>query len=375
MDVIVTEDQRMLQDSARRFLEARSPVDALRRLADNKQAFSEAAWRESVEQGWIALFTPEALGGIAESAQGVVDAAIISEELGRVVYAGPFLSNCVVAFAIANSGNNAQKATLLPELATGAEIGAWCFAVPGVKGGAEPGGVRAVRSGDGYLLDGIAANVQDAEAAGLLLVTAIDGGSVTQFLVPSDLAGIVITPLECLDLGRRLANVEFTGVQVAAEAVLGDCSGAAEAFEHQLQIALVLQCAETVGVIDRALEFTLDFVQQRYAFGRPIGSFQSLKHRLADHATQLEGAKAIVAHAANAVQQRAPDAALAVSIAKSQCGRFGTEIIRDCLHMHGGMGMTWEHDIHFFLRRAVSNEALWGSPAVHHERLCQLAGL
>jgi len=375
VDVIVTEDQRMLQDSTRRYLSGRSPIEALRRLADNKDTFSEEAWRESAEQGWIALFTPEALGGIAESAQGVIDAAIISEELGRVVYPGPFLSNCVVAFAVANFGNHAQQVTLLPELAAGAEIGAWCFAAPGVKGGTEPGGVRAVRKGNGYVLDGVAANVQDAEVAGLLLVTAMDESGVTQFLMPADLAGIVINPLECLDLGRRLANVEFTGVQVTAEAVLGEHGRAADAFEQQLQIALVLQCAETVGVIDRALEFTLEFVQQRFAFGRPIGSFQSLKHRLADHATQLEGAMAVVAHAANAVQKRAPDAALAVSIAKSQCGRFGTEILRDCLHMHGGMGMTWEHDIHFYLRRAVSNEALWGSPSVHHERLCQLAGL
>jgi len=130
-----------------------------------------------------------------------------------------------------------------------------------------------------------------------------------------------------------------------------------------------------VGVTDRALEFTLDWVNQRMAFGRPIGSFQALKHRLADHVTQLEGAKAITAYAASAVQSRAEDAAIAVSIAKSQCGRFSVEIIRDCLQMHGGIGMTFDHDIHFYLRRAVSNEALFGTPARHHERLCRLAGL
>ena len=139
--------------------------------------------------------------------------------------------------------------------------------------------------------------------------------------------------------------------------------------------AVVLQCAEIVGVVDRALEFTLDYVKERIAFGRPIGSFQALKHRLADHAAQLEGAKAITAYAAQAVQARAADAAAAASIAKSQCGRFGTEIIRDCVQLHGGIGVTWEHDIHFYLRRAVSNEALWGTPADHHDRLCRIAGL
>jgi len=375
VDVIVTEDQRILQDSTRRFVESRSPITALRELADKKEAFSSVAWRESVEQGWVALFTPEAVGGIAESAQGVVDAAIVAEELGRVVYAGPFLSNCIVAFAIATSGSDAQQGTVLPALSSGDEVGAWCFAAPGVKGGLEPGSVRVSRSGASFILNGVAANVQDAQLANHLLISAVDENGVSQFVVPANLAGIAINPLECLDLGRRLANVEFNNVKVAADALLGEYCSAAQAFEQQLQVALVLQCADTVGVIDRALEFTLDFVQQRFAFGRPIGSFQSLKHRLADHATQLQGAKAAVAHAANAVQMHAPDAAIAVSVAKSQCSRFGTEIIRDCLHMHGGIGMTWEHDIHFYLRRAVSNEALWGSPAVHHERLCQLAGL
>jgi alkylation response protein AidB-like acyl-CoA dehydrogenase len=376
VDVIISEDQRILQDSTRRFLDDRSPIGALRHLADNRQPFSAESWREGVEQGWVSLFVPEAHGGIAESAQGVIDAAIIAEEQGRVVYAGPFLSNCVVAFAIAKSGSEAQQSALLPALAAGTETAAWCFAKPGVGGGAEPGGVRAKRSGAGYVLDGIAANVQGAQAANHLLISAIDeNDAVTQFVVPATLAGISIAPLETLDLGRQLANVQFAGVKVSADALLGESGKAADAFEHQLQVALVLQCAETVGVIDRALEFTLDYVQQRFAFGRPIGSFQSLKHRLADHVTQLEGAKAAVAHAAVAVQKRAVDAAIAVSVAKSQSSRYATEIIRDCLHMHGGIGMTWEHDIHFYLRRAVSNEALWGTPAVHHERLCKLAGI
>jgi alkylation response protein AidB-like acyl-CoA dehydrogenase len=164
-------------------------------------------------------------------------------------------------------------------------------------------------------------------------------------------------------------------VSVGANALLGDAGAAADQVERQLQFALVLQCAETVGVTDRVFEFTLDWVKQRYAFGRPIGSYQALKHRLADHAAQLEAAKAASAHAARSVQTGAADAAIAVSVAKSHCGRQSTEIIRDCLQLHGGIGLTWDHDIHFYLRRAVSNEALWGTPAAHHERLCRLAGL
>lgn len=375
MDVVVTEDQRMLQDATRRYLEDRAPIGELRWLADNTLVYSADAWREAVAQGWMGLFVPESQGGLAESAEGVVDAAILAEELGRVVYPGPFLPNCVVAFAVAQAGSAAQQSALLPSLAAGEGRAAWCFAGPGVKGGIEPNGVRVARTMNGYTLDGVAANVQDADVASDLLVTAAEDGRLSQFLIPANTPGITIKPLETLDLGRRLANVEFSGVDVSADALLGVYGAAEEHFERQLQVALVLHCAETVGVIDRSLEFTLDYVKYRYAFGRPIGSFQSLKHRLADHATQLEGAKAAVAHAASAVHTGAPDAAIAVSVAKSQCGRWGTEIVRDCLHLHGGIGMTWDHDIHFYLRRAVSNEALWGSTVVHHERLCRLAGL
>lgn len=375
MDVSLNDDQMMLQDMTRRFVEDRAPVSALRKLADRGESLDRAVWRESAEQGWVALFVPDAHGGFAESAQGVIDGAIIAEELGRVVYSGPFLSSAVAAFAIAQAGSPAQRDAHLPGLASGETLAAWCLAGRGTMAGAEAGGVAVRQASGGYVLDGTAAFVEDAAIAGLLLVSAVGEGGVSQFLVPADASGITVTPLEALDLGRRLADVRFESVAVSADALLGAFGEAAGAAERQLQVALALQCAETVGVADRALEFTLDWVQQRFAFGRPIGSFQALKHRLADHCAQLEGAKAAAAHAARSVQAQAPDAAIAVSIAKSHCGRWATEIIRDCVQMHGGIGVTWEHDIHFYLRRAVSNEQLWGSPAAHHERLCRLAGL
>jgi alkylation response protein AidB-like acyl-CoA dehydrogenase len=347
----------------------------VRELAESAIRFDAAAWRACADQGWVALFAPEAHGGMAETGVGVVDASIIAEELGRVVFAGPFLPASVVAFAIARAGSEAQQAKYLPGLASGEVRAAWCFAGPQPRAGLDPGAVRASADGAGYVLNGRAGFVEDAEDADLLLVTAAAEDGLSQFLLPAGTAGVSTDPLKTLDLGRRLAHVRFDGVQLGGEALLGHAGAAAADFEHQLQVAVVLQCAETVGVTDRALEFTLDYVQQRVAFGRPIGSFQALKHRLADHAAQLEGSKAAAAHAAKAVQARAPDAAIAVSIAKSQCGRQAVQIIRDCVQMHGGIGLTWNHDIHFYLRRAVSNEALLGSPAAHHERLCRLAGL
>jgi alkylation response protein AidB-like acyl-CoA dehydrogenase len=375
VDVNLSEDQQMLQDMTRRFLEDRSPISALRKLVDGNESLDRDVWREGAELGWVALFVPEEYGGIAEDSQGVADAAVIAEELGRVVFGGPFLSSCTVAFAIAQSGADEQKASWLPGLAAGETLAAWCFAALGHQGGAVPGGVTAKQSGEGWVLDGTAALVEDAGVAELLLVTATNGAGLVQFVLPAGTSGVSVRPLETTDLGRRLAEVDFSGVAVGADAVLGAPEAAEEAFERQLQVALALQCAETIGVTDRAFEFTLEWCKDRHAFGRPIGSFQALKHRLARHAANLEAAKAAAAHAARSVQAQARDAAIAVSVAKSHCGRQATEIIRDCLQLHGGIGLTWEHDIHFYLRRAVSNEALWGPPSAHHDRLCRLAGI
>lgn len=375
MDITLNEDQTMLQDMTRRFLEDRSPIGALRKQVNAKQGFDRDVWKEGAELGWVALFVPEANGGIAESAGGVADAAVVAEELGRVVYSGPFLSNCAVAYAIARSGSAEQCEALLPGLATGETNGAWCLSGRGPNAGLEAGSIQATQAGNGYELNGLAAFVQDAADADVLLITAADGDGISQFVIPKDTAGVSVEPMDALDLGRRLSVVRFDGVKADAGALLGEAGKAADALEKQLQVTVALQCAETVGVIDRTFEFTLEWVNDRYAFGRPIGSYQGLKHRLARHCGHLEGAKAAAAYAAQAVQNDAPDAAIAVSVAKSQCGRMGTEIIRDCLQMHGGIGLTWEHDIHLYLRRAVSNEQLWGNPAAHHERLCQLAGL
>ncbi len=376
MDVIVTEDQRMLQDTTRRFVHKRAPIEATRRCVESGQGFAPETWREGLELGWVALFVPEAYGGIAEYTGGAIDAAIIAEELGRVVYPGPFLPNCVAAFAIADAGSPAQQAAWLPALAQGECLASACFAAPGPRGGIEPGALRVSRTRSGYVLEGTASGVQHAEQADHFLVTALDEqGAVSQFLLPFDAKGLTTNPLDPIDLGRSLAEVHFHGVALGEDALLGAHGAAAAQFERQLQLALVLQSAESVGLTDRVLEFTLDYVKQRYAFGRPIGSFQALKHRLAYHAMQLEGARAAVAHAARAVREGAADAAAAASVAKAHSGKFATEIIRDCLHMHGGIGMTWEHDIHLYLRRAVANEALWGATPVHYERLCRLANV
>jgi alkylation response protein AidB-like acyl-CoA dehydrogenase len=205
-----------------------------------------------------------------------------------------------------------------------------------------------------------------------LLVAARTAGGLTQFLIPAGTAGITVKLMGSVDLGRRLAEVTFEDVEVSSSSVLGETDGAAGAIERQLELALVLQCAETVGVTERTLEFTLEYANDRIAFGRPIGSYQALKHRFADMKMWLEASAGTATGAARSVQAGAPDAAQLVSVAKSYIGDASVAIIQDCIQMHGGIGQTWENDIHLYLRRATLNAALFGSPAEHRERLCTL---
>lgn len=375
MDIVLTESQSMLQSATRGFVQQRFRIDQVRRLADAGESFTAEAWQSCTQQGWMHLFLPAELGGMADDTESVVDAAIIAEELGREVFAGPFTANAVAAFAIATAGSHAQHVTYLPALANGSLTATSCFTGTGPTSGITATGLTATQTGGSWRIDGLAGFVEHAAAADIFVVTAQNGGGFSQFLVSGAHQGVDLEPLRSLDLGRTLAMVRFDNVIVTDEALLGVPGQAADSFERQLQVALVLQCAEIIGLIDRALEFTLDWVRQRHAFGRPIGSFQALKHRLADHIAEFEAAKAAVAYAARAVQYDTDDAAIAASIAKSQCGRHGVEIIRDCVQMHGGIGLTWEHDLHFYLRRAVANQALLGTPALHHERIAGLAGL
>jgi alkylation response protein AidB-like acyl-CoA dehydrogenase len=218
---------------------------------------------------------------------------------------------------------------------------------------------------------GAKAYVEAAGAADVFLVTARDGEGLTQVLVPADTPGVTVTPGRSIDLVRRYGSITFDGARVPTQAVLGEVGGAAATVEHQLEIALALQCAESVGAADRVFAFTVEYAQDRFAFGRPIASFQALKHRIADMLQWLEFSKAIADAAANAID-RDDNAARFVSVAKAYIGDRCLDIIDDCVQINGGIGMTWEHDIHLYSRRVALNRAVYGSPEEHKERLCAL---
>jgi alkylation response protein AidB-like acyl-CoA dehydrogenase len=372
MQLDLTDEQALFRDTTVRFIEAELPLARTRELHDSALGYERTWLKKAAEIGWYAMFVPEADGGGSVSGAALLDAAIVAEELGRYVQPGPFVPMNVVASAVAADGSPAQRAGLLPGLAAGELVATWAFADS--RGDWDAGqGLTVRRSSSGLVLTGRRGFVQDAAAADWLLVVGMLDGETVQILVRADAPGIRIRPLSCLDLSRRMADVDFDGVAGPADAIVGTAGGAA--IEAQLLRAMVLTCAETVGAIDALFAMTVAYAKERIAFGRPIGSFQALKHIMADQALYLETCKAGAAAAAKAVQAGADDAAEVASMAAAYIGDAANELAQQCLQIHGGTGYAWEHDLHLYLRRVRSNSVLYGEPGWHRERVCRQAGL
>jgi alkylation response protein AidB-like acyl-CoA dehydrogenase len=372
VDLELSDDQELFRETTARFIEARCPLPEVRRLADEPIAYDPAVSRDAGDLGWFALFVPEEFGGGSVSGSPLRDAVIVAEERGRFVQPGPFVATNVVAGALAHDGTREQQERYLPALGSGELTASW--AISGRRGVPEAGAVRASRRDSGFVLDGTAGLVSEGATAGLFLVTAADadGEGVTQFVVPSDTAGVTVVPLGGLDLTRRFVDVRFDGVAVGADAVLGAVGAGAAAVERQLDVAVTLNLAESVGAMRRLVEITVEYAKARTAFGRPIGSFQALKHLLADASLWVELSTAAAEAAAEAVADGRPTASEIVSIAKAYAGDAGAEVAQTCLQAHGGIGFTWEHDLHFYLRRLQADRVLYGDPEWHRERICRI---
>ena len=339
------------------FLERSSPVAAARALHEAGRAFDRETWRRGTELGWVSL---------------LVDATIIAEQFGRLAAPGPFLVVNVVAAALAEAANAGIHAGLIQRLLTGEAIATWACCAP--ERGWDPvaGAIDAVADGDGYLLTGTHEQVEAASDADEFLVLARTAAGLTQFIVPSDAEGLIVSALTSLDLTHGFGRVTYDGVRVARGALVGSIGEAEPAVERQFEVAVVLQCAELAGVVEKVLEFTRQWMFDRFSFGRPLASYQALKHRFADMTLWSHAAQAATAAAARAVQERRHDAAELVSIAKAYTGQRATDIIQDCVQLHGGLGVTWEHDIHVYLRRATVGRVTWGTPSDHRRRVADL---
>jgi alkylation response protein AidB-like acyl-CoA dehydrogenase len=374
VDFQITDDQQLLQETTRKFLESTAPLEAVRRIADDEPAgFSRPWWERGAELGWTSLLVPEADGGGSVSDHGLLDLVLVAEEMGRLVSPGPLAPTNVVAEALGRLGTAEQRSRCLPGLIDGTTVAAWCLGTD--TAGFDPGGeVTATRSGACFVLEGVTGPVEAAGQADIVLVTARTEGGVAQFVVPTDAAGVGIEGAHSLDLVRRFAQVRFDRVEVGPDALLGEGDAAGEV-EHQLQTAVVLQCAEMAGAIDRAFEFTVEYASDRYSFGRPLSSYQALKHRFADMKLWLEASHASAGAAARSVDAGAASAPELVSVAKAYIGERGPAILQDCVQLHGGIGVTWDHDLHLYLRRVVVDRSQMGTPREHRERIAVTMGM
>jgi alkylation response protein AidB-like acyl-CoA dehydrogenase len=360
---ILTSDQELLRDTTSRFLGDRVPLSGLRKLRNDPAGFEPSYWTQGAELGWTMLLVGEEDGGGSVSGNGAADLALIAYEFGKHAAPGPLADCNIVASALAGNPG-ALQAQALGEILTGAAIGAVCLgSAPWQR--ASEATVLIARDGDEIVVNGTVRPVESALQAGYFLVSGLSEGGPTQVLVPADTAGITIKALKGLDVTRRFAAVTFDGVRVPASSLVGEFGGAADALRRQVDLAAVILAAEAVGAMEAAFEMTVDWAFDRYTFGRALASYQALKHRFADLKSWLEASHAASDAAAIAVGTGAAGASEIASAAKAYIGQYGVELAQDCVQLHGGIGVTYEHDLHFFLRRVTLDRLLYGTPADH----------
>ena len=367
----LTPEQAMLSDASERFIEDAFPLEAVRRGMDEPDPLPPSYFEKSAPLGWYGLLAPEALGGGSVSESPLADAVLVARRRGETLQPGAFIGQNVVTHALGAEQPGSALAAIGRQLVEGSATASWALA--DVTGDWSPGrAVHAECDGKSAVLTGQAGLVQDAHRVDWLLVAAETESGLGQCLVPTDAPGLVVTPLESLDLTKRFSTVHFEGVRVEGDRMVGDPAKAAARIEEQFQRAVILQVAESLGAMDALLQQTVAYAKDRIAFGRPIGSFQAIKHTLADQSLRVEGTRAVLAGPVEAVERGAYDAPSVASIAKAYAGDTAIELSQSCLQIHGGIGFTWEHDLHLYLRRLTSDAALFGDPIWHRERLADL---
>jgi alkylation response protein AidB-like acyl-CoA dehydrogenase len=360
----LTEDQQFFRETTDRFLTEQVPPDAVRALRDDATGFDPTYWRRGAELGWTSLLVGEEHGGGTISGAGLVDLSLVAYAFGRHAAPGPLGVTNVVAAALSAHG---AAPDVLAGLLSGEHVATWC--APPFGSTAWQPAVELTHEGNDLVLRGEARAVEAAGHADHFLVTCRDQGAVTQVLVPASTPGVSTAPMQTIDLTRRFGAVTFDGATVTADALVGAAGEAWAQVHRQFEQRIVLLNAESVGAMQTGFDITVEWSFDRYSFGRPLASYQALKHRFADMMSWLEASHAISASACAAVQEDGADSAELVSAAKAYIGQYGVELLQDCVQLHGGIGVTFEHDLHLYLRRAIVNRALAGTPAEHLQRI------
>ena len=376
MDFGFSDEQDMLRQTARAFLEEHCPTMFVRQMMEDEKGYSPDLWREMAELGWLGLAFPEAYGG---QGLGFVDLTVILEEMGATLLPSPFLSTVLLAGqTILVGGSEAHKKTYLPKIADGSLIATLAMTEPSGRFDAEGiTEVKATPEGDSFKISGTKLFVPDAHVAELLVVAARtkEAGNksfgVSLFLVDSNRPGISTTLLKTMDQTRKQCEVVFDNVQVGRDRLIGMIDMGWPILQKVLNLATVSLCAEMVGGAQRVLDLSVAYAKERVQFGRPIGSFQAIKHKCAEMMLQVESAKSAAYYAAWAVDEDVPEAPLAVSMAKAYCSDAYRNTAGEGIQVHGGIGFTWEHDMHLYFKRAKYAEFTFGDATYHRELVAQ----
>jgi alkylation response protein AidB-like acyl-CoA dehydrogenase len=375
MPLVLTEEQSMLRDSARGFINEKAPIAHLRKMRDDRDAtgFSRDLWKGFAEMGFAGLLVPENFGG---SGLGAVEAGIVLEEIGRNLMPSPFLSTAVLAAsALVRGGNAEQQAAYLPKIADGSLI-ATLAVDEGAKHKPHNIAMQAVRAGNGFKLNGAKALVVDGHVADLLIVAARTGGDagerggLTLFLVDPKAKGVSIERTVMVD-AHNAARITFDNVEVSADAVLGEVDQGGELLDAVLNIGRGAVASEMVGLSEEVFNRTVTYLKERKQFGKLIGEFQALQHRAAQLYIDIEISRAATLKALQTLDQDATKADHAVSVAKAHAGTTATRAAQEAVQMHGGMGMTDQFDIGLFMKRARVCQELFGDNNFHAERLAE----
>jgi len=372
------DEQELLRSTARKFFENECGSDTVRRLMETPEGISPDLWTKLAEQGWLGLVYPEAYDGMG---LGLVDLVVLMEEMGRAVVPGPYFSAVLLGgLAIAEAGSEAQKKEWLPKIAAGDRRVALAWMEPSAQLG--PAGVTltAVEKGGKYTLSGTKLFVHDAHTADALVVAArtrpgAGSDGVSLFLLPRGTKGLEVTLLPTMDQTRKLCEVALSDVTVGSDALLGAAGAGWAPLARVLDRATVALCAEMCGGAQKVLDMTVEYAKIRQAFGRPIGSYQGVKHRAADMLVDVENSKSITYYAAWALDENAAEAPLAVSMAKAYVSDAYRRVAAAGIQLHGGIGFTWEHDLHLYFKRAKGSEFTFGDATHHRERVAQLVNL
>jgi alkylation response protein AidB-like acyl-CoA dehydrogenase len=366
MDFSFSSDQQLLKNSARAFLDEHCKPAAVRLLWDDPRGESDTMWKEMAQLGWLGLSLPEAYGG---SGLGMVETAILLEELGRAAYPGPYWPTVLAAEAVEAVGTDAQKNRWLAAIATGDARATLTLLDADLDWDPVTMSARAEKTPRGWALSGTKRFVPWAHVANVLLIPARAPEGPTLFLIDPSASGLTLSPVQGMDLATRWVQIDMDKVPAAADAVLGTAGQAAPLLASLVRRGAVGAAAEMLGAARRCLDMAVGYAKVREQFGQPIGSFQAIRHKCAEMLLEVENSHSAVYYAAWALDAKAEDGELAASVAKAYVGDAARKVCGEAIQVHGGIGFTWEYDLHIYMKRAKALEPMYGDADYHREQI------